>query len=78
MYKVLLNFDCGKLVGKVGQVINESDLSNIEDFIPYFVKEKIIEEIPKKEIKTEEVVPFFKEEVKLETPEKTKKKNKGG
>lgn len=78
MYKVLLNFSCNKFNGKVGQVFSESDLSDIKDFVPQLVKEKIIEEIPKKEIKTEEVVPFFREEVKSETPKETKKKNKGG
>lgn len=71
MFKVLGNFSCNDLDKKIGEVLNDSDLSSIEEYVPFLISRKLIVEIPK-ENKIEEIKEF-----KNESPEKPKRKNKG-
>lgn len=74
MFKVLGNFSCNDLDKKIGEVLNDSDLSSIEEYVPFLISRKLIIEIPK-ENKIEEIKEI--KEIKNESPEKPKRKNKG-
>lgn len=78
MFKVIGNFSCNNVDGKIGQLLSLSDLSPAQDHIESLINNKLIEELPKgKNTEFNEEIKEEIKEVKSESPEKTKKKNKG-
>lgn len=83
MYKVISNFHCDGISKKIGDVLIDSDLSCLENWISFLIKNRLIEEISSESSESsvepkEELMENLEVNADESKPkEKSKKKSKG-